>query len=85
MAPMSKRLLYELLGKVDRIMADLTALNTAVDALVTTENEVVAELKRLSALVAGGGSVSQADLDALTSKVQGVSTDITDAIAQDPA
>jgi hypothetical protein len=71
-------------GKLDKIMADLTALTAAVDALVSEDASVVAELQRLSALVASGGSVSQADLDALTARVQGVTGDIQTAIDADP-
>jgi t-SNARE complex subunit (syntaxin) len=81
---LTHRLQYEALGRLETIMADLTALTTAVDQLVTEDASVVAELQRLSALVASGGTVSQADLDALTAKVQGVNTDITNAIAADP-
>lgn len=76
--------LYSLHRKVDHLMADLTALNAAMDELASEEGSVVTELQRLSAIIAEGGSVSQADIDAVTAKVQSVSQGLKDAVAADP-
>src|SRR5882757_7194414 len=65
------------------VMADLTALNAAVDSLVSEEASVVAALDDLKAKLDAGGTISQADLDALTAKVQQVGSDLQSAVDRD--
>lgn len=79
-----RQLIISLHRKVDKLMADLTALNAALDDLAGEEASVVTELQRLSALIASGGSVSQSDIDALTARVTSVSQGLKDAVAADP-
>lgn len=70
--------------KLDRIMADLTALSAAVASLVTTDTSVVAALNDLSAkLAAAGNPTDQAAVDAITAQLTTVASDINTAVATD--
>lgn len=64
-------------------MADMKALNDAVDALVAEEGSVKAALDDLSAKVAAGSGVTQADIDAVTAKLSSVSDDMKAAVDKD--
>lgn len=64
-------------------MADLAALNAAVEDLQNTEADAVAALNDLSDKVAAGNSVSQGDIDAITAKLTGMSDGLKSAVAVD--
>jgi hypothetical protein len=72
--------------KVNKIMGDLTALNTAVDNLVAAESAAATELGELRDEVAQltAGEITQEQIDAITTKVTGVADALTAASA-DPA
>lgn len=68
--------------KVDKLMADVTGLEAAVEALATAEGAAVTELSALKDEVAqltAGGTISQEQIDAITSKVTDVATALTTA------
>jgi hypothetical protein len=67
--------------KVDKLMADLSALQTAVDGLVAVEGAAAEELVALKDEVAQlqVGSISQEQIDSITSKVTGVADALTQA------
>lgn len=64
-------------------MADMSALNDAVDALVAEEGSVKAALDDLSAKLAAGNGVTQADIDAVATKLTGVTNDLKAAVDKD--
>lgn len=64
-------------------MADMKALNDAVDALVSEENSVKAALDDLKAKLDAGNGVTQADIDAVTAKLSSVSDDMKAAVDKD--
>jgi hypothetical protein len=61
-----------LISKQEDLKADLDAIKTDADALVTLVANQNAQIAALSAQVAAGTPVTQAQLDALTSEAQGV-------------
>jgi ABC-type transporter Mla subunit MlaD len=71
--------------KLEEIMADLAALNTAVTSLVDAEHAAADELEKLAGEVAGltAGAVSQEQIDSIAASVTGVAeklqTDVTGA------
>jgi hypothetical protein len=73
----------KIIKRLDRIMANLDALNAAVAALVDDDTSVKAALDDLSAKLAVGQSVSQSDIDAITAKLTGVDGDLKAAVAAD--
>lgn len=79
-------LLLALNRKVDRLMANIEALDAAVTQLGEAQGLAVAELQELRDEIAEleAGEISQEKIDALTEKVTGVATTLT-AAAQDPA
>jgi hypothetical protein len=77
-----------LIERLEQVMADLSGLTAAVSALVEAQSTVVTALGDLKdkVIAAEAGSPSQADVDALTAQVAGVSGALTTAVAQnDPA
>jgi ABC-type transporter Mla subunit MlaD len=60
--------------KLEEIMADLAALNTAVTSLVDAEHAAADELEKLAGEVAGltAGAVSQEQIDSIAASVTGV-------------
>lgn len=64
-------------------MADTTALKAAVARLVTEDASVKTALDDLAAKIANGDPATQADIDAITAQLTGVSNDIDAAIATD--
>lgn len=64
-------------------MADLTALQAAVARLVAEDASVKTALDDLAAKIANGDPATQADIDAITAQLTGVSNDIDAAIATD--
>ena len=79
----TKRLLNEILGKVNTIMADLTQLQAAAQQISTDVAAAVAALNDLAAKLADGGTVSQADIDAVTAQLTSASSDLDAAVAAD--
>jgi outer membrane murein-binding lipoprotein Lpp len=68
--------------KVDKLMADVTGLEAAVEALATAEGAAVTELGALKdeiAQLTAGGTISQEQIDAITNKVTDVATALTSA------
>lgn len=78
-----KIILLEIYKLREDIMLDMTALNDAINALVDEENSVKVALDDLSSKVAQGNSISQADIDAITAKLTGVTDDLKAAVATD--
>ena len=70
--------LHKLLRKVDHIMSTLKELNDLLDGVATGVDGLETAIKDLKAQVAAGSPVSQADLDALVTKVQAIGADIAD-------
>lgn len=73
------------LGVIEKDMADIKtsfdAMSAAVDALVTEDASVVADIKALQSQIAAGNAVTAEQLDALTAKITGVTADLTTAVA----
>jgi len=70
--------------KLDHIMADLTALRASVSQVLSEIDDAVAALADLSTKVAAG-TVSQADIDAITATLAGAATSLDTAVdTQDP-
>jgi hypothetical protein len=57
------KLIMSTVTSVKQLVTDLDAETTAVSAKVDAE---IAEIARLSAIIAAGGAISQADLDAIS-------------------
>jgi hypothetical protein len=72
---------YSTHHRLDTIMANLDALNTAVTALVAEDASVVTALNDLKSKIED--PALQAEIDAITSKITGVSNDINTAIQAD--
>jgi multidrug resistance efflux pump len=79
-----------LASKLETIMADISKLTTDVNALAGAVSGVQsdltglrAQIATLTAQVAAGGSVSQADIDALDTTVATTITNLQNAIAPD--
>lgn len=68
--------------KLGTIMADLNALTAAVDALVASEGAAATELQHLADEVATltAGSVTQEQIDSVTSKVTAVADALNAAV-----
>lgn len=68
-----RELLESLHGKVNKLMADVSALQAAVDELVVVDGAAAAELSELAAEVAGlqAGEITQEQIDSITEKVTG--------------
>ena len=65
----------------DVVAAAAAQVTTAVTDAVTKETgEVVAQIQALKDQIAQGGTISQADLDALVASVQGIAPAATTAI-----
>jgi hypothetical protein len=77
-----RELLESLHRKVDCLMADLTQLNAAVDALqaadVAVANELVALRDEIAQLQAG--EITQETIDSLAQRVTDVSTKLTEGV-----
>lgn len=75
--------LHDLHRKVDHLMADITALTNAVNALDTDEQAAAADLQALTADIASlqVGQVTQAQIDALTNHATAVATALSAATA----
>lgn len=69
--------------KLDRIMADLTALKAAASQITTDVSEAVTRLDELKDLLAAG-ELTQADLDAVTATLTNASTALDQAVADAP-
>lgn len=76
-----RRHLYEKLVGVLQLMADLNALQAAVDALVGAEGAAADELVALKDEVAQltVGTITQEQIDSITSKVTDTATALTQA------
>jgi len=65
----------------DAVAAASAQVTTAVTDAVTKETaEVVAQIQALKDQIAAGGTISQADLDALVASIQGIAPAATTAI-----
>ncbi len=64
-------------------MADLSALNAAVAQVSTDVGEAITALHELSAKVAAGDPIAQADVDAITAQLDGLGDQLDAAVAQD--
>lgn len=67
----------------ERNMLDLTALRTAVDQNSSDIASAIDALGRLSAHVGDGGTVTQEDIDSITSSLQSAHQAITTAVTAD--
>lgn len=69
--------------KVDNLMTDLTALQAAVDALVGAESAAAEEMVALKDEIAQltAGTITQDQIDSITTKVTGVATALSAATA----
>lgn len=85
-----EKLILRLLGainrKVNKLMADITALNAAVDSLVAAEGAAANELTALRDEIAAlsAGDITQEQIDGITQRVTDVATALNTASA-DPA
>lgn len=75
--------LHSLHRKVDTLMADISALTNAVNALDTDEQAAAADLQALTNTIAGlqAGQVTQAQIDELTTHATAVATALSSATA----
>ncbi len=85
------RLLTELIKEIKKmpsiddvkaaVQAAADGVKTAViDAVTKETTEVTAQIQALKDIIASGGTISQADLDALVASVQGIAPAATSAI-----
>ncbi len=76
------RLLGAINRKVNRLMADVTQLNTAIEALQAADVAVAAELSALRDEIANleAGEISQETIDGLTQRVTDVTTKLTEGV-----
>jgi multidrug resistance efflux pump len=76
-----ERKINRILERSITIMADLSALNAAVTQLQTDEQAAAAELAALAAQVSSltAGTISQAQIDALTASVTSTAQALSDA------
>lgn len=81
---MDQRDFSVLFRMMERIMADLSGLTSAVESLVASQATIVSAFADLAAKVtaAEAGAVPQADVDALTAQVQSVNAALVAAAAQ---